>query len=101
MNTTKKGNVVEIKVAAKLAEKGYVVSLPLVSSRYDLVAEKENKFFRIQCKKGRTRNGYVIFDTNTISRSKVTNENTRTYYSKNDIDMFAVLLQRKNLLSTN
>ncbi|MFH1389812.1 MAG: group I intron-associated PD-(D/E)XK endonuclease [Candidatus Margulisiibacteriota bacterium] len=49
--TKDKGNLAEIKVAAFLIEKGFKVLVPWgENNRYDLVAEKENKFLRIQVK---------------------------------------------------
>jgi hypothetical protein len=61
-NTKAIGNFSEIMVMAALVRAGYFVAVPLGhNSRYDLIAEKENKLLRVQVKTGRLRKGAVLF----------------------------------------
>jgi hypothetical protein len=50
MNTRDKGEVARLRVMLRAAELGYVVSLPTTQVRYDLVLEKDGRFFRAQVK---------------------------------------------------
>lgn len=71
MNTTRLGDISEAKILAKLLEHGYVVLKPWSNnSRYDLVADKDDKFFRVQCKTGKLREGSIVFKTCSINRTK-------------------------------
>lgn len=59
MNTKEKGNIAELKIAAKLTELGHQVSIPFgENSSYDLVLERENgELKKVQCKYVSLRNG--------------------------------------------
>ena len=51
MNTKDKGNIGEAKAITYLLENGYAVLIPFGdNTQYDVVAEKNNKFTRIQIK---------------------------------------------------
>lgn len=56
MNTKVKGNICELECAVEFIKRGYSVSFPYGdNSRYDIVAEKNGCFLRIQCKKSRQK----------------------------------------------
>ncbi|VVB96581.1 Uncharacterised protein [uncultured archaeon] len=48
--TNKEGAIREMLATIKLMKEGYRVSLPIVDSRYDLIAEKYPNYIRIQVK---------------------------------------------------
>ena len=87
MRTIDKGNITELKVAARLAELGYTVLFPHGgNATFDLVAYKDGQFSRIQCKAGREKERGV-FQFNTV-RTNGSNGVTRGYNS-DEIDFFA------------
>lgn len=58
MHKKTKGSIAEMVVAAKLMEKEWKVLFPFGENcRYDLVAEKDGKFVRVQVKYVTPRNG--------------------------------------------
>lgn len=86
MKTQTKGNITELKIATKLLEKGYVVSIPYGgNARYDLVVEKDNKFLRIQCKTARFKKFSVTF---SVSSQHILTGKRFNY--KENIDYFGV-----------
>lgn len=51
LNTSQIGQIVEQKCIVFFLERGYTVSIPVGNyAKYDILLEKENKFYRIQCK---------------------------------------------------
>lgn len=61
MDKKTKGNLAELEVAADLVERGWRVLFPFgENNRYDLVAEKEGRFVRIQVKYVTPKNGALI-----------------------------------------
>jgi len=58
MHKKTKGSIAEMMVAARLMEKGWKVLFPFgENNRYDLVAEKDGKFSRVQVKYVTPKNG--------------------------------------------
>lgn len=47
LTTQFKGKITEMQVALALLQKGYMVSQPLVDTRYDFLLEANGKFYRI------------------------------------------------------
>lgn len=84
--SNKIGDVTELKVAAKLAEK-YIVLFPYGQQRYDLAFDcmSENEIYRVQCKTGRLNKGVITFNTR-CSTIRITGP--KTY--ENDADYFGV-----------
>ncbi len=61
-NTKRIGDISEIMVLGALVRAGYYVSVPFgENQRYDLIAEKDCKLFRVQVKTGRLRKGAILF----------------------------------------
>lgn len=83
-----KGILAEEKVKSRLTALGYVVLEPNRKVPYDLVAEHNGKFARLQVKYGRYKNGAVKAN---LTRT-TTNINTcKSYsYSKDEIDYFTI-----------
>ena len=88
MNNTKAiGDTAVALVLSRLLRKGYAILIPFGDSqRYDLVVDKENKFYRIQCKNGRVRNGCIRFNSSSTEWYK---GHRRKNY-KGQIDFFGV-----------
>ncbi len=49
-------------IIAALLKAGKTVLLPFGVHSYDIVFEDDEKFYRVQCKTGRMRNGAMLFD---------------------------------------
>jgi hypothetical protein len=62
-DTTGRGDVTEIQVAAALMRAGRRVLRPISGGlRYDLLIENiDGSFWRVQCKTGQLKDGYVVF----------------------------------------
>lgn len=61
MNTKHKGDIAELKIATLLVKLGFQVLFPYGDrARYDIVAEKDNIFYRIQCKSAIIKNGCIM-----------------------------------------
>lgn len=78
------GAISEIQVASKLIELGYTVSVPINDGKYDLVAERDGVFYRIQVKHGRLKNGAV-----RVTLCEYTNGEAFVY-TREDIDAFGI-----------
>ena len=68
-DTTTRGDVAELQIAAALIRHGKRLLRPLSSaSRYDLLIDNEDgTFTRVQCKSGVRRNGCVLFRVYSMS----------------------------------
>lgn len=88
LNRFASGASAELYVAHSLVEEGYNILWPLLTqSRYDLVAEKDGKFLKIQVKKATwSKSGnYNYLQARISGKNKLTN----TPYKKEDVDFFA------------
>lgn len=88
-NTSKTGKIAELRTMIRFIELGYLVLTPIQDSLpFDYVVYKGSEYKRIQAKKGRVRNGVLIFQTHRqLWKNGVM---TRVNYTKNEIDCFAV-----------
>jgi len=94
MNSKDKGNVAEAYVLAALLKQGLTVSIPYgENARYDMVFERSNRFYTVQCKLGRLRNGRVKFNLRSVYKVKG-KLFTRSYGST--IDYYGVYCQELN-----
>lgn len=87
LNPSQIGDITELKCQVFLIEHGWNVLLPIGNhQKYDLVIEKNNKFYRIQCKHAMPQ------ETGFLVRTKYeVRENGKTkkkVYSKEDCDFF-------------
>ncbi len=86
-----KGLTTELVCMQKLIQYGYIVSIPYGNnSRYDLLIDTGNHFFRLQCKTALlNENGsYTINTANSNSHSK-----TIKHYKKEDIDFIISVIE--------
>jgi PD-(D/E)XK endonuclease len=86
MHTTDKGEVARYSAAAHLMKLGFVVSVPLTeNSSYDLLLDKDGKFYRTQIKKATLINGVLKIKLYTANHNKNIVGSIKKYTSK-DID---------------
>lgn len=95
LNTKQKGNLTELLCLAAFTELGYIVSIPYGDcARYDFIVDIDNKLYKIQCKTANeVEDGVFRFSTRS-TQVGISSVNTRTY-SKNDIDFFATIINKK------
>lgn len=89
-----KGTITELEVATALLQQGYIISKPLVDTRYDYLLElKDGSFKKIQVKTCQiVENEYIEIKTCN------THTNTQGTYNKNykgQIDYFATFYNNK------
>lgn len=90
-NTKLKGDIAHSKVISRVLELGLSVLQPIGdNNRYDIVIEKDNKFYRIQIKNAwyNTEKDALEFMTHSVSRLN-NGEYKRKYYI-GDVDYFMV-----------
>lgn len=96
MNTKIVGDVTVLAVMQALVSAGYAVAVPWGDrNRYDLIAEREGQFWRIQCKTAWRANGCMRF--NTSNKSTDGGAPIRRAY-KGQIDCFLVRFPESNTL---
>lgn len=79
-----KGDIAELRVASHLIHHGWTVSLPVgARSRYDLVAERNGKFLRIQVKFVTPKKGGIDINCRSSNNWSV------LHYSEKEIDTIA------------
>ena len=89
MSSKDRGDQSVAMILARLLESGYKVLLPFGDNgRYDLVVDRSGDFERLQCKTGSIRNGCLHF--NTASITTYGGKRIKKYYTRNEIDYFAV-----------
>jgi Holliday junction resolvase-like predicted endonuclease len=85
MHIKTKGYIAELYVTARLIEDGWRVLSPVGENhRYDLVAEKEGVFIRIQVKYVTPKNGVLAVNCRSSNNWSV------LHYSSKEIDIIAV-----------
>ena len=73
MNTKEIGTAVESKILSFFVNCGYTISIPFGdNAKYDLILDKNNVLYRLQCKKGRVKGGCIV--SNTTSHNPFTNK---------------------------
>jgi len=89
MNTKEKGDISVAVVLTELCKVGYTVLIPWGDKdRYDLVAEKNGTFSRIQVKTAwKAKNG-IRFNTASVTTKNGTR--VRQKYNANQVDLFIV-----------
>ena len=95
--TTKiKGNLTELETAAALVRRDCGICIPYGDrNRYDLVADIDGKFLRIQCKSSVTHDGGKTFTFKTHSVHYVDGQRLNVGYTKEEIDYFATVFNNK------
>lgn len=94
-----KGMVIELEVAKRLIELGYIVSFPYGNNaRYDLLLDcGEQQYFRIQCKSAclQDNNSYVV---KTANEQFTCNTRNTKVYTTEQIDFIASIIDDQLLL---
>lgn len=87
------GNIGELKVAAKLAEVGYHIFVPIGGkSSIDLIAVKDTKVLKVQVKSVSKKNKYGTFSVQLKSVRSNKTSNKITTFKGNSCDILAVYL---------
>lgn len=94
MHSKRKGNIGQTAVAKKLTQLGFSVFNELGDiSKIDLLAEKEGKVIRIQCKAITSKNGAAILNLTK------TGPNYKFKYTAEMFDYFAVYVLDRDLVA--
>ena len=101
--TQKKGTLTELYCILDLTALGVRTLTPTdEASKYDVVADLNGKFIRIQCKTSTwakdTAEPETAFYISTCCQTTNTKQTTRHMYSKNDIDYFYTYFQGQGYL---
>lgn len=87
LTASQKGEIVELKCKAFLMEHGWNVSTPCGNFlKYDMVIEKNGKFYTIQCKKAIPIDGGFFLKTEHDAR--IGNKTVKVPYKRNDFTFF-------------
>lgn len=84
------GKVTELQVALAFIQHGYVVSQPLIDTRYDFIIDKDHKLYRIQVKTCHTSVDESCITFNT-SNSHTNTKGTSNRNYKGEADYFATI----------
>ena len=89
------GEITEQQVVLAFLKQGILLSKPLVqSSRYDFIADINNKLYKIQVKTGNFKeNSYLEFATSTSHTN--TQGTLNLSYSEKDVDFFATVYENQ------
>ena len=94
--TQKKGTITELHCILDLTELGIRTLTPTdEASKYDVVADLNGKFIRIQCKTSRWETAFCI---DTCCQTTNTKKTVRHMYSESDIDYFYTYFQGQGYL---
>jgi hypothetical protein len=101
--TQQKGTLTELHCIMDLTELGVRTLTPTdEASKYDVVADLDGKFIRIQCKTSTwctdTKEPNTAFYITTCCQTTNTKQTTRHLYTKNDIDYFYTYFQGQGYL---
>lgn len=98
------GNTNELLCMADFIKRGYECCIPYGNSaKYDFIVQKEDKFYKIQCKASHysNKNGVVNQDAiefNTVRATTNTKETKKYHYSKEEVDYFATHFNNQTYL---
>jgi PD-(D/E)XK endonuclease len=90
--TYQKGEVGRLKVALRATELGYIVSVPTVESRYDLVIDDGTKLHRVQVKYSTWEGSEVSNAIQVKFKTECRNNGYKKTYSAKEIDAIVVYL---------
>ena len=96
-NPSQIGIITELKCQIWLIEQGYNICIPIGNyQKYDIVIEKNNKFYKIQCKHAsETKNGFMV---RTKFQKRQNGKVIKKKYTPNDIDFFMTEFKGKYYL---
>lgn len=97
LNPSQIGQLVELKCQAWWIEHGWNVSIPVGNyQKYDMIVEKNGKFYRIQCK--HANGSETGFKVSTRYDKRVDGKVIKEVYSNEDIDYFMTEYKNKYYL---
>ena len=97
MNSKRIGNITEMFVMLDILKLGYNVLTPYGDcERYDFVADIGGKFYRIQVKTSREKNG--VFEFSTASTHYLDGKCVHDTYKEDEIDFIATVHDNKSYL---
>ena len=86
------GEITEQEVALEFLKLGILISKPLVqSSRYDFIADVNNRLYKIQVKTCTEKEGGNYFDFATSTSHTNTQGTLNISYTADDVDFFATI----------
>jgi hypothetical protein len=89
----KKGDLAEIKVQSDLVAKDMRVSIPVHEIEYDIVAEEDGNFYRIQVKTGTYRSDRDSIECNILRSGRDYGSGEQRKYSSDSFDILAMWCQ--------
>ena len=92
-NTLLKGRLTELKALTYFLEFGYIVSIPEIPCQYDFLLDVKGKIFKIQVKTCREQDGYIEFNTSSMTHNK--QGYTRREYTSDMVDFFCTYHNEK------
>lgn len=96
MNSKRKGNITELECMLAFIKLGYNVLTPYGDcERYDFVVNKDNKFYKIQCKTSSSDNNGATFSFDCRSIYRKNGKFISNFYTKEEIDYFATSFNGK------
>ena len=99
IDTKIKGNLTEMECMTAFMELGFEVSIPFgEDSRYDFIADVNDKLYKIQCKTSSTDDNGKTFKFSCRSSHKKKGKNINTHYSSKDVDYFCTTWDGKTYL---
>lgn len=95
-NSKIKGNITELETAVALIRRGCGVCIPYGDrNKYDLVADVDGEFIRLQCKTSRTKDGGKTFGFSERSSHTKDGVQINEPYSPSEVDYFATVFNNK------
>ncbi len=91
VNPKIQGERTEAKILARLLDRGYAVSVPFGTQRYDFIIDRDQSLLRVQCKTAHIKYGALHFNMHSYDHSR---KLRRSYVG--DVDVFVVFSHELN-----
>lgn len=95
MTTQFKGCITELEVARSFLEMGYIVSRPLIDTRYDYIVEIKGKLYTIQVKSAQVDENETFLKFKTCNTHTNTQGTINKNYKNDNVDYFATYYKNK------
>ncbi len=93
MDIRNDGEVLEILCAHKFLQNNFIVSKPLITVKYDLIVDKNNKIWRIQIKTAKALDN--AFHLSNIRHKSVNGKRQKVQYSANEVDFICTVFENE------
>lgn len=94
-STQIQGKITELIVANEFLKLGYVVSQPLIDTRYDFIVDIKGSLKTIQVKTSHLNENKEYFEFNTCNTHINTQGTTQKNYKNDNVDYFATIYNNK------